>query len=434
VTVISGSYSSEDILEVWFKSALPVAKETLAGFPLLGRLLDNFSNYGTRLYCETKNSIMFLCLPRINGGKNQVNRLETLEQTLSILAVDKWPLAKRSALKSRIASYTFEKSYSVQSELEAVADLLQVVGAENVVLYPGLDNGRYSDIQITLHGKKIYFEIGNLSVSLPERNIERILMECAEHLGKQMSHSNIKVEVDSAEFIFSNKGILDVPATVKKINTEIDSLKLFVLAGFQGFFEIRDASWIKENVSTLEHFVNIPSFEHIIQLPKDLIFQKWLNSLKNVELIKASVVKTIIAHPMSKEIPLLAEIHTEGLYPSQAEKAAIQSFANHLVRHVKTQLSEQQMQLNSINIISIRIDKFMLSSPSLFAEFSKLRKGINQLFEAEKNKDLTGLALYSDNIRNAIFFPNPFAIASSRLTETEMKELGLHFPTFKDFF
>ena len=79
--------------------------------------------------------------------------------------------------------------------------------------------------------------------------------------------------------------------------------------------------------------------------------KSWINSCKN-EIVKGSkLIKSIICG-WSKT--LLVEVHTEGVYPSAAALKEQDSFINHIIRHIKTQLSEQQLQPNSPNIIVIQ--------------------------------------------------------------------------------
>jgi hypothetical protein len=50
-----------------------------------------------------------------------------------------------------------------------------------------------------------------------------------------------------------------------------------------------------------------------------------------------------------------------------------------------------------------------------------------------KNEHLSGIAIYYNSIKNAIFFPNPFVSNESVLNKMQMAKLGLHFPSIKDF-
>lgn len=437
--VYVGSYSSDDIMQVWFISKLPIAKETLSRFPTLNTLLNSFSGYETKLYRNTRNSVMFLCLPRFEGDNGtQIQRLEKIERTLNLLQIEKWPLGKYNAFKSRITNEHFDESFSAQTEIEAVADMLSIVNGGNLTLYPELEHGRYSDVQLVLDGQTIYIEIGNLSQSLPENKINKILLDCAEHLGKQVSHSHLQIMVDTAGFKFSDNDVLDDYASIEQLNSEIDGLKLSQLAGYEGFFEISHILWLLENKDLFKKFTferenldDAPLFVKLIEISNNPIAQNWINSLDLNELQKAKIVTGVIGSSLPKDFPLLVEIHTEGLYPSQAGRAGIQSFINHLIRHVINQLP--QIQPHAPNIVAVRVSKFMLTSLSLFAEIGNLQREISQLFDKIKNEHILGIALYHDSLKNAVFFNNPFVGANSRINDGQLAKLGFHSPTIKDF-
>ena len=127
----------------------------------------------------------------------------------------------------------------------------------------------------------------------------------------------------------------------------------------------------------------------------------------------------------------MVEFHTEGLYPSQAGHLGVQSFIRHLISHVETQVP--QIQTYSPNIIAVRIDKFTLTSLSLYARVENLNSGMKQLYEKIRNEHIIGIALYHDSLRGSIFFKNPFVSADSNMTNEEMTKLGFHPPTIKDF-
>ena len=187
---------------------------------------------------------MFLCLSRFGGSyETQIKRLGRIENTLKLLGIEKWSIVKLNAFKSRIADERFDRSYSAQTEIEAFADMLSIADENSLILYPELNTGRYSDLQLSLNGNKIYVELGYFSQSKPELKIKKILKYCADYLGKQVSHSHLQIMVDTAGFKFSDNRVMDDNATIEQLISEIESLKLSNLAGYQGFFEITHIKW-----------------------------------------------------------------------------------------------------------------------------------------------------------------------------------------------
>ena len=74
----------------------------------------------------------------------------------------------------------------------------------------------------------------------------------------------------------------------------------------------------------------------------------------------------------------------------------------------------------------------MLTSLPLFAEIGKLQTAIGKLFCEKQDKNLSGIALYHDSLKKAIFFKNPYATACSTLSNIEMAKFGFHSPTIQD--
>jgi hypothetical protein len=425
-----GTYSREDILQAWFISKLPKARETLSTFHRLNELLEGFNNYENKLYRKVRNSVMFLCLPRVgNGYNNQISFLEQLEKALEIFNVDKWSKIKYQAFKARIASEKFDVSYSAQTELEVAFELVKELGKKNVALYPELQHGRYSDVLVTLEGRRIYIEIGNLSESLPERKVNRILRESAAHLGKQLDRDYMQIIVDTAEFVFSDKGVLDEVASVQKLNLEIDRLKLNKLVGYEGFFDIKDILWIIQNKSLFEENARyVGDLGNLSRLYENTAIKNWLNDIEFEAIEKARLVKGIMAGHLEGKLSLLVEIHTEGIYPSKTSFAEIQSVINHIIRNAKEQLIEKQIEPNSANIIAVRAHNFLLFSV-LFSEMAKLENSMHKFFHEVDNKDLSGLVIFRDSFRTVIFFKNPQASPASLLNDNEIVKLGLRLPT-----
>ena len=321
--------------------------------------------------------------------------------------------------------------------------MLSILGEDNytedkLTFYPKLSDGGESDIKLVLNGGPIYIEIGNLSSARPtEEKINRILDFCAKHLGEQVSHSHLKVEINTAEFTFNDRG-MDESASIQQLISEIDGLKLSQLAGYEGFFCMHEILWLMQNKEAFEkikkreksEIQNIPFYRRLTEIAENSIAKKWVSSLNLNELQKAKVIKVITGNLRPIDVPPLVEIHSEALYPSKAVRAEIQSFINHLINQVRDQLS--QVQPHAPNVIAVRVDKFMLTSLPLFAEIGKLQTAISNLFDEKRNGNLSGIGLYHDNLKKAIFFNNPYASADSILSNFEMAKFGFHSPTIQD--
>lgn len=426
-----GIYTTEDVLQKWFVRSVPIARKALANFEHLCRMLDGFKEYELKQYSETRNAIMFLCLPDIGNGYsgNKLPKLAQLEKALVTFEVENWLPSEYKALKSRLTSEKFIDSYSAQTELEVAIQIVSKQGIENVTLFPELSNGANSDILVKLDSRSIYIEVGNLGASFPQRKIKQILDKSAKHLGQKIGSKYIlQVFVDSAEFIFDGStGQLNVDASVKRLNSEIDALCLWKLTGFKGFFNIDDVSFIVENREIYTKFHHADD-DRLLQLIENPAISNWLESFDPKLLRETRIVKGIISSPSKSS--LLVEIHTEGVYPSKAASAEIESFLRQITRHAKTQVNEQQIEAGAPNIILIRAQNLLMSvfTPT---ELEPLKKITQEFFDEVRNENLTGIVIFDETIDNALLIPNNHSQESAKLSALEVKELG--FRSIQDY-
>ena len=139
----------------------------------------------------------------------------------------------------------------------------------------------------------------------------------------------MQVIVDTAEFAFSDNGILDEVASIQKLNLEIDRLKLSKLVGYKGFFNIEDILWIGRNKRLFEEDARyVGDLGGLSRLYENTAIKNWLSNIEFEVLEKARLVKGIMASPLRGKLSLLVEIHTEGIYPSKAASSEIQSVIN----------------------------------------------------------------------------------------------------------
>jgi len=428
-----GTYYTEDLLQEWFIKNLQNAKDLLGKFKSLHKLLDGFKGYENKRYRTVRNAIMFWCLPAIGDGLQQSNieRLIELEKAIDLFGVMKWPKSKLNVLKSRLASEDYIQSLSAATELQTGLKMAEKFGDEKVVLFPRLSRGGYSDISVNVDGRVIYFEIGNLGQSTPETKIKQILQTSATHLGQKVNLTcYICLFVDTAELVFDAKNRIDVDASVKKLNGEIDNLHIHELAGFEGFFNFRDISYIVADKKLYEKMKQgMPSYDQrLFDLVNNPIITKWLSSFENTLLGKVELIKGVMAGQGGRT--RLIEIHAEGIFPSVSAKAELKSFINHITRNVSAQIEEQQLQQNAPNIVVVRGNNWLMT----FLDGDELRElygRLQEFYEQKKLVDLSGIAFYGDDLGKAVYLDNEYAKETSRLNADKICKLGFRWLNFE---
>lgn len=415
-----------------FIENLSVARSVLAQFESLNKLLYGFKGYENKSYDKTRNAIMRLCLPIVRNGldNNNIKKLVQLEKTMEMFDYLNWGAEALNHFKSRIASEDFIQSLSVVTELEVASALVSRFDRPNVSLYPKLATDGFSDVSVIVNGKSVYLEIGNLGASIPEMKIQKILDESAEHLGKKIAEKcYLMLMVDTSELVFGEKGRIDVKASIKRLCDEIDILQLHKLAGFKGSLHFDETSDIITNRALYEKFRKYLSQrdEEVIELLDDPIIKNWATSIGPSVLAKVRLAKWIIAGQRSRDT--LVEIHTEQVFPSKAASAEIDSFLKHIVRNIKTQISEKQLQPKGFNIIVVKGFNWILF-PFEAGELRPLFDTLHKFFEEARQPYLSGVTVFVETIDKGIYISNPYAEKSSALEKADITKLGFNWLEF----
>jgi len=424
--VIVGQYYTRDLMQEWFlKKGLPVARKVLSNFNILNELFSSFKGYENKKYKQANNVVLHMCLPNVWGGHRpeDIKQLNELEKALSMFKVLNWKSKRLNHLKSRLCSDNYYTSLSAYTELVIAKWLASKFGKDKVEIYPRLSTGKFSDILVKLGAKKVYLEVGNLGESLPEKKIQRIVDEAAKYLGKKLKKlCYLKVIIDTAELAFDENGHIDEEGSIRKITSEIDRLCLEMLESFEGSVRLEEFADILSNI---ELYKEIASFNYTFQKYMKLLekpcVKRWVNSCKNQIAQGSKLIKYIHGY---KSETLLVEIHTEHIYPSPAAEAELNSIINHVTRHIKDQLKKQQLQPNSPNIIVIQSYKLVAFDFVVFYPFIKLLLKIKEFFNQKREKNLSGIILFSTDFDRSIFIANNQAGETSKLSKSEVEMLA----------
>lgn len=423
-----GQFSTTNVMQDWFVNNLPIARKVLSQFNTLNTLFSSFDKYEKKEYEKTKNVILRFCLPDFQG-KIDTKRLTEVEDALLIFNVFGWKKTDRNCLKDRLCRDDYYLSLTQYTEITYAKWLAERIGKDNVEIYPKLRTGRISDILIKLDAKSVYLEIGNLSESVPEKKIQKILDEAAKHIGsKQKDSVVILLEVNVAELlVLDSEKHIDEKASIEKLTSEIDRLCIDKLTEFEGRLDIDEIAETLRNKQVMENLLKRspmlvpPNDKEKLKLINTPAILRWIDSSKG-QIAKGSKLVSWISRHKGKF--LLVEVHPQMFYPSVAALSERDSFINHVIRHIGTQL--EQLQPSSPNIIVIQgFNWVMFGLGEDIEDIEPLSSKIRDFLNKNKYENLSGVAFFSDNFAKTVFIANAHASENSKLSQGEMQKLGM---------
>lgn len=425
-----GQYYDEERQELLMMEKLPMARAFLKKFDALNSLFSSFAGYENKKYNQAGNIVFRMCLPFMGEPNTRFEEeLRELDDALKMFNVLDLQDEKMNDLKSRLRDDDFYQSLTAYTELIIAKRLVGRLGKDNVKIYPELSVGGFSDILVKLGSKSIYIEVGNLAKSEPERKIERILNEGAKYLASKLPVSNyfLELDVDTAEFVVDQDGHIDEMASVKKLTSEIDRLCIDKLAGFEGRISMNDiANTIRYKESMEKHYKFLPEHEKKnLELIKNPSIEKWVNSCEDQILQGSGIIRSILGWSAKSR---LIEIHPKMIYPSVAALKERDSFINHIIRHIKAQLEDHQLQPDSPNIIMVQGSNWTIFGLGRdLLDIGPLHRKIMEFLGERKEKYLSGIALFDTDFSHSVFITNEYASTMSRLSKNEVEMLGMHY-------
>jgi hypothetical protein len=422
-----GSYSDSRPMDDWYRQeAVPVAVKSLSAYPILNSILNGFAGLETKRYKESKNFVLLNCLPTVKGleVKEQLDEMAYYERALSTFDVMRWTPSKLEKLKSRIRDDKFDPGLTAYTEFMVAQRLVDVMGRSMISIYPQLSNGKESDLLVSDGSERVYVEIGNLSDSLPDRIIERILNSGAAYIGPEVTSDRyFQVEVETANMVFDANGI-DEQRTVTKLKQEIDDLALIQLVPQDGFIDIREAARISADLAaydTARKFMP-ENLGKIVDSFKDGQLRSWASSADFSKLNKTTMVQSVIS--LAAKSPLV-EFHTKGFYPSTSAEKEMSSFANHIERHIKAQIASGQVEASAANIILVQGYNWMVRNLAVEEAVNEIILKIRLFLAATPFPDISGVGFFSRYPDDGYFIPNPRRGRTSALAEATVKALGM---------
>ena len=243
-----------------------------------------------------------------------------------------------------------------------------------------------------------------------------------------VSNYLLKLDVDTSGFVVDQDGHIDEIASIKKLTSEIDRLCINKLTGFEGCISMDDiANTIRYKESMEKHYKFLPEYEKKnLELVKNPSIEKWINSCKDQILKGSDIIKSILSWSAKSH---LIEIHPKMIYPSVAALKERDSFINHVIRHIKAQLEDHQLQPDSPNIIIVQGSNWIFFDLEKDPDTKLLHKKITEFLEERKEKYLSGIVLFYRDFNHSIFIVNEYASEMSKLSKNEVERLGMRFMT-----
>lgn len=385
--MINGKFCSVNIMQEWYLREIRTARQTLVQFKSLNLLFNAFHNYETKQYSQTKNVILRMCLPALLTESKQkyIESLTQIETCINLFDIINWKTSKLNEFQSRLCSDKYDDSVSVCTELLTSDYLADRLGKDKIELYPKLQGGGKSDILVKVNDKNIYIEVGNLDDSMPEKKIQKILQDVAEGIGRKLEQLNITclllIKIDTSELVLDNNGNIDTGNSTLKLISEFEYIQKYL------------------------------QFNESIEIDID----------KN-ELMKNGnkIIKFIEA---TKNSTLFVTIQTEASYPSKAASLEQKSFVNHILRNIKRQLEEEQIEPNEPNIIFIQGYNWTVF---VMDELKPIINKIKTFFNECPEKYLSGIAVVGTDFRNIMYINNDSSADSSKLSPSEITLLGFN--------
>jgi len=414
-------------MDEWYRQALPTARRSLATFPVLNTLLDGFGGYESKGYRDSRNFVLMNCLPAIDdfSVKEQLEEMVYYEKALATFEVLRWPTPKLENLKSRMQSDEFDVGLTAYTEFMVAQRLVDAMGKKLVTLYPTLSNDKVSDVLVANEAERVYVEIGNLSESLPEKIIGRILNAGAAHLGPRITENRyFQVEVETANMVFESDGDIDEAGTIAKLKQEIDDLALVQLVAQDGLIDIKEAAAIYASLAVYQNSRRFMA-EDLGKIVDSFSWGPmpfWARMAKFDTLNQTTMVQSVIS--AAARSPLVG-VHTKGFYPSRSAQGEMVSFANHIVRHCKTQIASGQLELGAANIILVQGYNWMVRTLAVEEAVRHTIQKITEYLNASRYPDLFGVGFFSSHPEDGYFIRNPSFGTEAKLGLETVKALRM---------
>jgi hypothetical protein len=416
------SIKSDFLQKYYLEKRIPLARKIITQFPILDQIFKNFKDYEKKQVRGARNFIFHIASPKIGEQIDtpSIDWLKSIEETLSIFKFEEWSTRKKDGFLPRLKSDDYYESISPSSELMLARIMVTRFGKENVELWPDLDNGGESDVKVKFGRREVYIEVGNLSLSLPEKKIQKILDDSAAKIIETLDRGYNHLTVVSSEFEFDENGYINVEKSVEKICGEVERLKLGNLVNYTGGINFSQLAYVVENEELLMHLEPLVlRYEDEFNIINTEPGKSWVVSCRD-ELIKGSNLLTGFIRSNSNNN--VVEVHTEGFYPKTASLAEQNSFIRHVKSHIDGQL--HQMQPSKCNIIYVQGDNWTLFGIMDILGRNPLYREVKKYLEDKGISELNGVVIVRSDFNKPVFVYNESCDQTICFPHDQLSQLG----------
>lgn len=413
----AGSTHSQE--STYFEEKVERARNKLKEFPTLQEVLENF-NLANREN-HTENALLNILGMFGSEYTSQESKLKyefVLKEMDNLLKdlLKNLSKEKRNNLIRRLNIFG-ENNFELMNELEFCVELRTNKKLSDVH-YENLNKGNH-DFNLKIEGEEFNIEV----TSLGKSQIQQIVEEAFNLASKEIFSAIPKKVYLQIEVVTDR--------ILKEENNKVVEIKSRIMEDYE---KLKDLIWVNKNgLCILGKNLGDPTkslyeikdiFEYYQEfgqrLSQLLLNNEGVSFLKKTQIkdiTESSIISFIIGNAKFGAV----EIHSQCSHPSNSEDLRKKSLINQLKRRIKDKIVLGQLKGKKNPMIAIRFEDFSFmhyssDSDIWWEENGKELKGIvESVFKETKNKEILGVLLYENSIKQSKFFQNPNRLADENL-------------------
>ncbi len=422
MTVVA--FAGQDELRRYLQQRLKDTQATLAKFPTLKQIVDNFDWINTSK--EPENIIFWKCAWAHDSGFNKMPDLQSLKDVHQLddflsKGEKSWNVDN---IAEKLRSKTLESSLAGFSELMILGNLADRLGPKNIEPEPQLSSGKFADVKILFKGEPVYLEATALNKRATERKLETIFRQIAETVWSRLSGDFVvHIEIDTSNLIFNTEGI-DVAKSIDKIINFLDDTKLTSL--FIDDFML-DFAWglmgLDQNKTLYDQKLRIgPYLRELYERIEEDPFLDFAKNTKPSQFAECPVASFWCSLAGNRVV----QVGDREVSPSTIAGIERTAFLSHMSRKLKEELD--QVEPGAINVIVLQAANWSTSgyeAEKIFADisFEVIKKHVDCFLSSNICRDLSAIGVYEENFHGSRFFLNPIATSKSQVSLTFLEQL-----------
>jgi hypothetical protein len=397
-------------------------REIIKKFPTLFSILNDFPGFIEDKY-DSNDFLNSASKAKFNvfiGGPDErsLNRLKEYENILREIDLQSYPREKRNQIKQRMNLFGDDNHEALVKELQLLIQLKKSKIFTDVV-YDKFDESNH-DFRFFIDKNEFNLEFTSLGKSLPTRIIEKSFNGISEELIKLIPDKHLlrlRVKTDQ---LLNSDGEMDEDYIKGYLIEKIKEILPIITVNLNGHFMInsnlgdqKKSLW--EARSVFGYFNEFGERLQSLTVTKN--GRDYLKKTKIAQIADCPI-KSISIMP---RVASLVEIHSEGVFPSEAERLRTESLIRQIRNSVEQKIKENQLDGQTNPIIAIQFDDVLFmnytdSTDYLSEDYiQKLSEPILEALLSEVNEDILGVLLIENYIENSIFIKNPNSVIDSNV-------------------